>query len=339
MKVKQIVFPKPYTAELWDVDCPAPKAGEVAVELDFSAISAGTEKANFIGQRNGVHIAEEDEPIYPRTVGYSSAGRITALGAGVSDLSVGDRVAVIWGKHKKVNTLPRERVVKIPDGISEREAAFALIATFPLAAIRKTRLEIGESALVMGLGILGIFAVQELRAAGACPIVAVDPIAERRELALHLGADYALDPTADGFADTVLSLTDGGAHVCIEGTGLGIGLVQALDCMREMGRVALLGCTRSSRFEIDYYGKVHGRGISLIGAHTQARPQRESSPGLWTDEDDMRAVLALLRGKRLSFAGVIHKVYSPLEAQEVYTRLANDKNFPIGALFDWSLVE
>ena len=50
--------------------------------------------------------------------------------------------------------------------------------------------------------------------------------------------------------------------MCIEVTGLGVGLIQALDCMKEMGRIALLGCTRSSKFEIDYYGKVHGRGIT-----------------------------------------------------------------------------
>jgi threonine dehydrogenase-like Zn-dependent dehydrogenase len=108
--------------------------------------------------------------------------------------------------------------------------------------------------------------------------------------------------------------------------------------MREMGRVALLGCTRSSKFEIDYYGKVHGRGISLIGAHTQARPKYESSAGLWTDRDDLRAVLDLVRGGRLNFRDMIHEVHSPLEAQEVYTRLANEKNFPIGVLFDWSRV-
>ena len=214
----------------------------------------------------------------------------------------------------------------------------ALIATFPLAAIRKTHLEIGESALVMGLGILGIFAVEELRAAGAYPIIAADPVAERRELALRLGADYALDPTDAGFTEEVIRLTGGGVNVCIEVTGLGAGLIGALDCMKEMGRVALLGCTRSSKFEIDYYGKVHGRGISLIGAHTRARPHVESSAGLWTDRDDLRAVLDLVRGGRLNFCDVIHEVHSPLEAQEVYTRLANDKNFPIGVLFDWSLV-
>lgn len=338
MKTRQIVFTKPYVAELLEVECLPPREGEVTVELSYSAISAGTEKANFIGQRNSFKQAEDAEAVFPRTVGYSSAGVVTAVGDGVTDIAVGDRVALCWGKHKKHVTISRKQVVKLPEGVSEKEASMALIATFPLAAIRKTRLEIGESAMVMGLGILGIFAVQLLLAAGACPVIAVDPIKERRELALSLGADVALDPTAADFYERVKQVSDGGVNVCIEVTGLGVGLVQALDCMQAMGRVALLGCTRSSKFEIDYYGKVHGRGVSLIGAHTMARPKQESSAGLWTDADDMKALLSLVAGKRLNFADMISEVHSPAAAQEVFTRLANDKSFPIGVLFDWHTV-
>ena len=314
----------------------SPPSDEVTVELSYSAISSGTEKANLIGERNSMKLAENTEAVFPRAVGYSAAGRVIEVGSEIKDISVGDRVVVYWGKHKKRITVKRDNVIKIPDGVSEAEASMSLISTFPLAAIRKTHLEIGESALVMGLGILGIFAVQELRAAGAYPIVAVDPVEDRRRLALKMGADFAFDPSAENFIGDVIRVTDGGANVCIEVTGLGVGLIQALDCMKPMGRVALLGCTRSSKFEIDYYGKVHGRGISLIGAHTKARPRCESSAGLWTDEDDLRTVLNMIKGERLNFKDMILEVYSPKKAHEVYTRLANDRNFPIGVLFDWS---
>lgn len=336
MHTKQIVFTKAYMAELLDAECLPPKENEVTVQLEYSAISAGTEKANYIGLRNGVDVAENAEAVFPRTVGYSSAGIVTETGADVNDIKIGDRVAVyLGGVHKKHITLNRKNVMKIPDEVSTKEASMALISTFPLAAIRKTRLEIGESAMVMGLGILGIFAVQELRAAGAYPIIAVDPVRERREFALRLGADYAFDPTEAVFVQKVQEVSNGGVNVCIEVTGLGVGLIQALDCMKEMGRVALLGCTRSSKFEIDYYAKVHGRGITLIGAHTRARPKTESSAGFWTVEDDMRAVLNLIQGKRLNFQDMICEIHAPTEAQAVYTRLVSEKNFPIGVLFDW----
>lgn len=337
MITKQIVFTDICKAELLDVECSAPSENEVTVELEYSAISSGTEKANFIGQRSSINSAEDEAPKFPRTVGYSAAGTVTAVGEDVTDIKAGDRVIVFWGKHKKNITVKRSNVVKIPEGVSNKEAALLFIATFPLAAIRKTRLEIGESALVMGLGILGIFAVQLLRAAGAYPVIAADPIKERRELALKLGADIALDPTEDNFCEKVNDLTSGVA-VCIEVTGLGIGLVQALDCMKRMGRVALLGCTRSSKFEIDYYGKVHGRGISIIGAHTMVRPKQESSPGYWTEIDDLKTLLGLAVGGRLALEDMIFETCSPADAQAVYTRLAAEKNFPIGVLFDWKKI-
>ena len=256
MKTKQIVFTAPYTVGLLEAECLPPKANEVTVSLEYSAISAGTERANLIGVRNAPNLSEGAEAVFPRTVGYSAAGIVTETGSAVKNVCVGDRVVVFWGKHKKNITVSENKVLKIPDEVPSVEAAMALIATFPLAAIRKTKLEIGESAIVMGLGILGIFAVQELKAAGAYPVIAIDPVEERREVALKVGADFALNPAEADFADKVKSMTNGGANVCIEVTGVGAGLIQALDCMKWFGRVALLGCTRSSKFEIDYYGKV-----------------------------------------------------------------------------------
>ena len=335
MITKQIVFTKPYVAELLDAECLPPKENEVTVSLEYSAISSGTEKANLIGLRPGTNVSEDDEAVFPRSAGYSAAGVVTEAGEGVKNVKVGDRVIVYHGKHKKNITVPANNVLRIPNDVPSAEASMAFISIFPLAAIRKTKLEIGESAMVMGLGMLGIFAVQELKVAGAYPVIAVDPVKERREFALKLGADYALDPTDDNFVKDVIALSDGGVNVCIEVTGLGIGLIQALDCMKQMGRVALLGCTRSSHFEIDYYGKVHGRGISLIGAHTLARPKIESSAGLWTDVDDLKAILNLVKGKRLNFKDMICEIHSPKEANKIYNRLANEKNCPIGVLFDW----
>ena len=339
MKTKGIVFTKAYKAELLDIECPEPAADEITMEMEYSAISAGTEKANFIGERASILDSEDTEAVFPRRVGYSSAGVVRAVGENVKDLEVGDRIVVYESIHQKHLNIKAKRAVKLPGEVSTKEASMGYISLFPLAAIRKTRVEIGESALVMGLGILGIFAVQQLRVAGAYPIIAVDPIAERREFALRMGADYALDPKEEGFALKVKELTQGGANVCIEVTGLGVGLVQALDCMKRMGRVALLGCTRNSNFSIDYYSKVHGNGVTLIGAHTLMRPKVESYPAHWTHVDDLKATVALIKGGRLNFKDMISETVSPADCQKVYDRLVNDKNFPIGVLFDWSLVD
>ncbi len=211
------------------------------------------------------------------------------------------------------------------------------IATFPLAAIRKCRLEIGESAIVMGMGILGLVAVQLLKAAGAVPIIAIDPDAQKREKALSCGADFSFDPYDMDFAKKVKEVTNGGAKVGIEVSGVGAGLNGILDCMARFGRVALLGCTRSSDFTVDYYRKVHGPGITLIGAHTNARPDAESHGGWWSQVDDMEALKKLTRLRRIKLSDIIDETHSPADANEVYNRLITEKTFPL-VQFDWRLL-
>ena len=241
--LKQIVFTRPYVAEYIPVgekDFTEIAPNEVAVKTVYSTVSAGTERANFIGEK-AVSVFSDAEVPFPRTVGYSSAGEVVAVGAAVTKVKVGDRVALYWSKHINYNILPEENVVKIEnDGVSYEEAATALIATFPLAAIRKVNLEIGESLLVMGCGILGQMAVMEARAAGAYPVIACDPVAERREEALKNGADYAFDPLEKDFAEKVKSVANGGVKTAIEVTGLGVGLNETLDCMARLGRIAVL---------------------------------------------------------------------------------------------------
>ena len=219
-----------------------------------------------------------------------------------------------------------------------QEAALCYIGTFPMAALRKTKLEIGESMLVMGQGILGFLAVIFAKAAGATPVIAVDLVKERREKALKYGADYALDPMEEGFAQRVKELTDGGVNTAIEVTGLGVGLDQCLDCMAKFGRVALLGCTRDENFTIDYYRKVHGPGIQLIGAHTCARPNVESYPGYFTKNDDAKAILKLIEYNRINIKDIVDEIHQPENCAEVYDRLINDKNFPVVSQFDWRKV-
>ena len=334
---KHIVFVSPKVAEFHDKEIKKPNADEVLVKLVRSSISAGTERANLIGDANvssihgpGVH--------FPRYGGYSSSGIVQEVGENVTHVKKGDRVAMSWTTHSQYCTINKNFVHKLLDGVDFAQAALVHIATFPLAAIRKCHTQIGESAIVMGQGVLGILAVQLLKVAGAVPIIAVDPVEAKRKQALRLGADYALDPFDKDFAAKVKEITGGGADVAIEVTGKGAGLDGVLDCMRPRARVALLGCTRDSNFTIDYYRKVHGPGITLVGAHTQARPQNDSSEGWWTERDDAAAIIKMLDKKRLDFNVLIEEVHSPNECSEIYTRLANEPFFPI-VQFDWEQIK
>ena len=347
---RNIVFTEPGKVEL--IDCPMPevRTGEVLVRIVRTCLSSGTERANLLGvPDNGVSIfsnAPDGQVTWPRQGGYSSSGVVESVGDGVTSLKVGDRVAMCWTVHADYVSVPEHRVFHIPEGVSFEAAAFANIATFPLAAIRKCRLELGESAIVMGQGVLGQLAVKLLKVGGAMPVVAADPDVDKRKRAIELGADYAFDPMLPDFAEAVKSVCDcggyrlegrvrdAGAKVAIEVTGRGVALDQVLDAVAPFARVALLGCTRDSDFTINYYRKVHGRGITLVGAHTAARPDNESSPGWWSTRDDAFAYLKLVAGKRLNMDGFVSGTYTPDKAPSVYAKLAKGGAFPV-VQFDW----
>ncbi len=334
---KHIVFTGINTAELIDSPKQPVNADSVVVKTEFSSISCGTEKANITGDPNISIYTDDNTPVeFPRYTGYSSSGIVIAKGEDVTSVEIGDRVVMSWSMHRSVNVLPEKFVVKVEsDKVSMQAAALCHIGTFPMAAIRKTRLEIGESAMVMGLGILGLFAVQFAKAAGAVPVIAVDPNPERRQKALKMGADFAFDPLEPDFIYNVMSVTDGGVNAAIEVTGKGEGLVQCLDCMKRFGRVALLGCTRDKNFTLDYYRKVHGPGITIVGAHTMARPSWDSSPNSFTQRDDIKAILKLCAMGSISLDDTIDETFLPKDCTEVYKRLIDDSNFPAISQFDW----
>ena len=335
MKAKQIVFTDINVAELLEVENRKLSENDVLVKTEVSTISSGTERANITGDPN-VNASGASGVRFPRMCGYSSAGTVVEVGAKVTSVKVGDRVVVYWGLHKSFNVVNENNVVKIEDeNVTFEDAAISFIATFPMAAIRKTRIEMGESAMVMGLGILGMIAVKLLRTSGAYPIIATDPNPERRAIALECGADYAFDPYDEKFSENVKAVTRGGVNVCIEVTGVGKGFNQALDCMAKFGRVALLGCTRNSDFTVDYYKKIHAPGITVIGAHTIARPEVESHPGWFTHRDDIKAVLGLISGGRISLSDIVREMHSPTVCKEIYERLVFDKNYPVAVQFDW----
>ncbi len=304
--VKQIVFTKKNTAELLGSEVRDLKPYEVKVKTVISTISCGTEKANITGDLNvSIFDGPAKEAVFPRYGGYSSAGVVIEIGKDVKNVAVGDRVAVTNCTHKAINVVNEQNAIKIPDNISFNEAAMAFIGSFSIAAIREARLEVGESCLVMGLGILGQLAVQYTRVSGAVPIIVADPNEERRNMALKNGADYALNPLDKDFAEQVKKLTDGGVNVALEISGVGAGLISCLDCMARFGRVVLEGCTRNCDFTVDFYRKVHGCGVQIIGANSAARPSVDSSPGFFTQSDDIKSILKLCAGKRVDMKGLV----------------------------------
>ena len=333
---KAIAFTAVGKAEVVDRPYGQPKENQVLVRMEYTAVSAGTERANLMDLPNVGHT-------WPKFLGYCGIGRIAALGEAVKGFAVGDRVLVYHGIHAYWNLVNADQLTKVEDDtIDSRDAAFVIVASMGLGGVRKLELELGESAMVMGLGILGIFATAELALSGANPLIAVDFDEKRRKVALEVGADYALDPGAPDFVETVKRLTGGkGVNATVEVTGSSAAMKQALACASWMGRIALLGCTRVSDCAVDYYSDVHKPGVKLIGAHNFVRPKAESYPHHWTHHDDCRCLLSLIARGKLKVAPIRSQIRKPEEAPEIYRWLAEGKNaageaFPLGMLIDWN---
>ncbi len=331
MTRRSIVFTEPKTAECLTEEIPDVADGKVLVRMEYTVVSGGTERACIMGMPNA------GGANFPKRLGYCGVGHVERTEEAAAAFAVGDRVLVYHGMHSDYNLVDASQLTKVEDNaIDSLEAAFVIIASMGLGGVRKLEIELGESAMVMGLGLLGMFAVQFLALSGANPVIAADLNPARRKLALELGADCALDPAEDGFADKVRAFTKGrGVNGCVEVTGVSKAMSQALDCASWMGRIALLGCTRVSDCAVDYYQKVHRPGVKLIGAHNFVRPKVESYPHHWTHQDDCRAILDLISAKKLRVRPIVSRVALPEEAPVIYRQLCDDSTFPIGTVFDW----
>ena len=330
MLSKQIFFTGIHKAELLEKEVRPINENEVLVKMEYTVISGGTERACILGMNN-------TSQRFPTSLGYCGVGLVEEIGKDVKTVNVGDRVLVYHGCHAKYNIRPEADITKVEnDEVSSLEAAFVIIASMGLGGVRKLEMELGESAMVMGQGLLGIFSTQFLRLSGAYPVIAVDLNPARRELALKLGADYAFDPSDKDFVQKVKEVTKGkGVNGCVEVTGVSQAMIQALECASWMGRISLLGCTRVSDSAVDYYQQVHRPGIKLIGAHNFVRPKHESYPHHWTHHDDCNAILDMIAAKRIQVEPIVSRIESPLNAAQIYNELCDDKDFPMGTVFDW----
>ncbi len=310
---------------------------QVLIKIDYDLISAGTELANYHDLPN-TEVSIRKFPHYP---GYTTSGHIVKTGDAVTKYKVGDRVVCAWGGHRSwVIRDENERIYPVPENINQKDAAVAHLASFPMLAVRKLQIQLGEACLIAGQGLLGLIAGQLARIAGAYPVIVSDCSSERRELALKLGADYALDPKDPDYVEKVRELTGGkGPETVVEVTGNIQALQQVLECVAQNGRVALLGCTRISDQPINVYRYIHCKGVYLIGAHTCTRPAHDATHWGCSEADDYKTFFKYLNSGRLQVAPLISEVASPRDAEAIYQKLGMQANPPLGILLDWTDID
>jgi 2-desacetyl-2-hydroxyethyl bacteriochlorophyllide A dehydrogenase len=333
MQARRLVSLAPFQMGVEEFEVPeAPAPGEVLVQAAVTAVSAGTEVANYRAiTRN--RPPDSTRPYYP---GYSFAGRVLAVGEGVTDVAAGDRVCGMVD-HASHSLADPNRLAPIPAGVTDAQAAMSTLGIIVLNAVRKPAIQLGEAVAVVGAGLIGQLACQLARLAGGRPVVALDLLPTRRALATRIGADVAFDPNDPDTPAALERLAPGSFPVVFEATGSNRAVNPALKLAGRGGRVVLLGSTRGLVDQFDPYGDIHLKGLTVIGAHLNTHMEAPNLANPWTVPANRRVILDLLRRGELNVDALISHRVAPSQAGAVYAGLAENPADYFGVLFDWSL--
>jgi len=274
------------TGELGLFEVPAPvcqKYGAL-VQTKVSLVSAGTEKMLVDFAKKSLLAKAKDRPDLvsqvfdkmkkegvkntlekvftkldsPIPLGYSLAGHVLEVGSNMSGLNVGDRVAcggAGYANHSEINYVPKNLMVKIPDGVDDIDASFVTVGAIALQGVRQTDPKLGEKIAVMGLGLLGQLTIQLLKANG-CNVIGSDIDTDKLELAKKLGADEVCH--ASEIIKRANEFSNGygvDAVIIAASTPSNQPVIDAAEISRMRGRVVFLGLVGMDIPRNDYYKK------------------------------------------------------------------------------------
>jgi polar amino acid transport system substrate-binding protein len=357
--VRQVVL-SAGKVQIVEVPAPSPSPGRVLVANVASVISSGTERAATtsgggsgplpvralrnpeLARRAIAHMREHGlRPTLDlargvtapyATLGYSSAGLVVDSG-GVTDFRGGQMVACAgsgYANHAEVVSVPANLVAPVPAGIDGRVAAFTTLGAIALQGVRRATPALGERIVVAGLGLLGLITVQLLIAAG-CEVVGTEPSAERRALAVELGAHQAVAP--EEVEQTVAAWSAGaGADACIITAASSEDTVvnQAVLLVRRKGRVVAVGDVGLGLQRSPLYSREADVLISTSYGPGRYDPTYEEA-GIdypfayvrWTENRNMREFLRLLYRGQVTPERLIELERPLSDAAEAYAAVSS----------------
>jgi 2-desacetyl-2-hydroxyethyl bacteriochlorophyllide A dehydrogenase len=342
MKARQAVLKDAFQVEVREVELPDPAPNQVLVRTEVSAVSAGTELAVYTGTHQWLKDPSLPDWKFPFKPGYSAAGTVVAVGRDVPGLKPGDRVSYP-GNHASAELLTlgheRGRLWKMPPGCTAEAAALACIARYGLGASIRAGLTLGRSAAVLGLGVIGQFALRCLIAAGAYPVVGIDGVKMRRDAALAAGASHVIDSTP---GDVRQQLSDylqvRGAEIIADATGFPGAIPTAMSLACDGGQVVVVGSPRGTAKEVNFYDDLHRRYIEVTGAHGNMlfEPAHTRLAGAWDINKAQNWLLAGFASGRVSLAGLITHRIAPEELGVAYEGLLKKKEEYLGVTVQWA---
>ena len=358
-----------------DVPIPGLRTGAVLVENRFSLISAGTERSTIDVSRKGLIGKAKDRPDQFRQVinavkknglvatyktvmdrldspvplGYSCAGVVKSVSEGVSEFKTGDRVACAgagYASHAEIVCVPRNLCARMPDGVSFEAAAFTTVGAIAMQGVRQARVQLGENVAVIGLGLVGLLAVQLLKAAG-CNVLGIDVDTGKLQIALDQGVDAAAQAASDSIGDLALDFSRGrgvDAVIISAATSSNDPIVLAGEISRDRGRVVVVGNVTMDVPRKDYYEKELDLRLSRSYGPGRYDPLYEEK-GVdypigyvrWTEKRNMESFLDLLASGKVDVERLITHKFRIDDANKAYDVIMGEtQEQSIGVLLEYT---
>lgn len=340
---------------------PALKPGHVLVQVRCSVISAGTERTSLETKKLSLWQRAKRQPelvakvleqvkqygiiqTYRRvktrlestsSLGYSAAGVVIAVGESVAEFKPGDRVACAgagYANHAEYIVVPKNLCAKIPKGVEFDHAAYTTIGAIALQGVRQAEPTLGETVVVIGLGIVGQLTIQLLKANG-CKVVGIDLDLWSVRMAHEVGADLALERGGADIKNVVLSFTKGiGADAAIitAATKSNDPVQLAGELCREKGRVVLVGDVGLELPRGPYYMKELDFRLSRSYGPGRYDPSYEEQGYdypvayvRWTEKRNMQEFLNLVAVKKIDLTKVTTHHFPVEKASAAYALITN----------------
>ena len=345
---------------LEEVPVPRLKSGSVLIQTTRTLVSLGTErmlvdfgKANFIQkakqQPDKVKMvldkAKTDglrptlEAVFnklgqPLPLGYCNVGKVVAVGKGVTEFKIGDRVASN-GNHAEFVCIPKNLVAKIPDNVTDEEAAFTVIGSIGLQGIRLLKPTFGETIVVVGLGLIGLVTA-ELLLANGCNVIGFDFDPNKVKIAKEKGI-IAINPSeGTDQVKFVESYTNniGADGVIITASNTSNEIIsQSANMCRKRGRIILVGVIGLDISRADFYEKEISFQVSCsygAGRYDEEYEQKGHDYPIgyvrWTENRNFEAVLNAISKKTLNVNSLITDRVALNDYQKIYGDMSNPKS-------------
>ena len=351
--------------------------GSVKIRVAYSCISAGTEMMAYKGANKSMLQRAIDNPGQVKQVidiamqqglkkalgkvessmdklgssGYSVAGEVVEVGAGVTEFKVGDLVSAGGAGlalHAEYVVVPKNLVVHVPEGLDLKYASMGTVGSIAMHGVRRADLRLGEYGVVVGCGLMGLLAIQMMKASGV-KVACTDVNPSRLKLAKELGADKIINSAEEDPVLAVRNWTGGyGADAVLftAATHSSEPLSQSFKMCRKKGKVVLLGVSGMEIDRGDMYKDEIDFIISTSYGPGRYDPEYESK-GVeypyayvrWTENRNIYSFLELIKDSKINIEKIAPVVYPVDKAGEAFEGVKNDPGKHIITILDYGIGE